>query len=458
MSTRVKVGSLFLNNSTGLPVAGGAATGESTTPWAVRDVVNWTIQAAAPQPIWGGGPPFAIGRTLAYQSYDDVLMTIPLFLDATSHDDAAAELQLLRTAVLRSITEVPAILEIAPDGASNSMYAEIKTGWLQEEPIIESPTGGALRMRATLTLVRSAFFGRLSTGETLINAQTFENDGTGSPDDIVAYSAGVGDLIYEGGPLNCQITLPTATAGAPAYIGRIWAASVYSNTYSTTFAGSLTTSNTTTGEEIGSALSFSVSPALTRNLSVRFMCRLTSASANSQFRVQVEMNPLVVYTGDWVDNNGTSTQMLDLGGFSLRELIRRSRGLTSPTITIQFYQRSTSGSVSATVTYGEVLLYYTFAEIDLDVETVSPAFLLLDTFQEQTNYPVLPFQTERAIAVSSNTILAVGRKRGRLPRYVSGASLWLNWMDNVTPAHTRTEQATVTVTHAPLWKTFRGNS
>jgi hypothetical protein len=385
-------------------------------------------------------------------------MTIPLFLDATSHNDAAAELQLLRTAVLRTITEAPAILEIAPDGASNSMYAEIKTGWLQEEPIIESPTGGALRMRATLTLVRTAFFGRLSTGETLINAQTFENDGTGSPDDIVAYSAGVGDLIYEGSPLNCQITLPAAAAGPPAYIGRIWAASVYSRTYSTTFAGSQTTSDTADGATIGSALTLDVTDALTRNLGIRFMCRLTSASANAQFRVQVEMNPLVVYTGPWVDNVDTATQMLDLGGFSLRELIRRSRGLTAPELTIQFYLRSVSGSVSATVTYGEVLLYYTFCEIDITQAAESPAFLLLDTFQEQTNAPVLPFQSERAIVVSSDSILTIGRKKGRLPRYVSGASLYLNWMDMVTPAHTRTEQATVTVTHAPLWKTFRGSS
>lgn len=456
MATRVKVGTLFLNNSTGAGVAGGAATGESTTPWATRDA-NWTPHAPVPLPAWGGGPPFAIGRVLAYQGYDDVTEQIPLLLDATSHDDAAAELQLLRTEALRTIVEVPTVLEIKPDGSTNSMYAEIKTAWLQEEGILESPVGGALRMRATLTIVRSPFFGRLSTGETLINAQTFENDGTGTPDNIVPYSTGVGDLIYEGGPLNCAISLPAATSAPPAFIDRVWAASVFSRTYSTTFAGSQTTSNTTDGVTIGSALSFSVSDVLTKNLGVRFMCRLTSASANAQFQVRVELSPITVYTGPWVDNVGTLTQMLDLGGYSLRELIRRSKGLTSPTISIQFYIRSVSGSVSATVTYGEVLLYYTFCELTLNNDA-STKTLLLDTFAEQTNAPCLPFQTERAIVVASNSITDIVRKKGRLPRYVSGASLWLSWMDTATADHTRTEQATVTVTHAALWKTFRGAS
>lgn len=455
MATRVKVGALFLNNSTGFAVAGGAATGENTTPWAVRDA-NWTPQAPTPLPIWGGGPPFSAGRALAYQSYDDVTEQVPLFLDATSHDDAAAELQLLRTAVLRTITEVPAILEIKPDGATNSMYAEVKTGWLQEEGILESPVGGALRMRATLTITRTPFFGRLSTGETLINAQTFGNTGTGSPDNIVPYSTGAGDLIYEGSPLNCAISLPTANAGSPAYIAKVWASTIYSRTYSTTFGGSLTTSDTAEGDTIGSSVNISLTDALSKNLSAYFMLRLTSASAAAQFRVQVEMNPINIFTGPWVNASNTGTQLLYLGGFSLREFIRRSKGVTSPVMTVQFYMRSTSGSVSATSTYGEVLLGYTMAELTLNTQS-NPGTLLLETFAEQTSSPCLPFQGERAITVASNTILDMVLKNGRLPCYVSGASLYLGWVDNLG-RHTTTETATATVTHAALWKTFRGAS
>lgn len=456
MSTRLKVGSLFLNNSTGFGVAGGAATGESTTPWAVRDVTNWTLRASVPLPIWGGGPPFALGRQLAYQSYDDVTEAIPLFLDATSADDAANELQLLRTAVLRTIVEVPAILEIKPDGATNSMYAEVKTGWVQEEPIIESPVGGALRMRVTLTIVRTPFFGRLSTGETLINAASLKNTGTGSPDNVEAFSAGAGDLIYEGSPLNCQITLPAATAGSPAAISKVWAASIDSRTYSTTFSGSQTTSDTGDGVTIGSSVSISLSAALSKNLSARFMCRLTSASSGSQFRVVVEMGNIDPYTGPWVNNEGTSTQMLDLGGFSLRDFIRRSKNITAPTMTVQFYMRSISGSKSATVTYGEVLLYYTFAEMSSFVPT-GGGTILLETFQEQTNYVALPFQSERVISYATNDLTNIEYKKGRLPRYVSGASLYLAWVDTLG-LHTTTETATATVTHAALFKTFRGSA
>lgn len=456
MSTRVKVGTLFLNNSTGFAVAGGAATGESTTPWATRDA-NWTPQAPKPLAVWGGGPPFVAGRTLAYQSYDDVTEQIPLFLDATSHDDAANELQLLRTEVLRTVTGESTILEIKPDGATNSMYANIKTGWLQEETILESPVGGALRMRATLTIIRTPFFGRLSTGETLINALAFKNTGTGSPSNVRAFSAGVGDLIYEGSPLNCAIVLPAASAGPPAFITKVWVASIYSRTYSTTFSGTKTTSDTADGDVIGSSVSVSLTDALSKNLSARFMARLASASANAQFRVQVTMGP-VIYTGPWVDNVGTATQLLDLGGFSLREIIRRSKGLTAPTMSVQFYIRSVSGSVSGNVTYGEVLLYYTFCELNLTQAAESSPGLLLDTFAEQTSVPCLPFQSERVITVSGTSFADIVRKKGRLPRYVSGASLYLAWMDDVTGDHTTTEQATATVTHAPLWKTFRGGA
>lgn len=456
MATRLKVGTLFLNNSTGFGVAGGAATGESTTPWAVRDVTNWTLRAPVPIPVWGGGAPFALGRALAYQSYDDVMESVPLFLDATSHDDVANELQLLRTEVLRTIVAAPTILEIKPDGATNSMYAEIKTGWVQEEPIIESPTGGALRMRVTLTIVRTPFFGRLSSGETLINAASFKNTGTGSPDNVEAYSAGVGDLIYEGSPLNCQITLPASTTGSPLYIGKVWAATVDSRTYSTTFAGSQTTSDTADGATIGSQVSISLTSALSKNLSARFMCRLTSASTGSQFRVIVEMNHIDAYTGPWVDNAGIAGQLLDLGGFSLRDFIRRSKNITAPTMKVQFYMRSTGGSKSATVTYGEVLLYYTFAEMSAGVSS-SGGTILLETFQEQTNYVALPYQSERVITYSSNDLTDIELKKGRLPRYVSGASLYLAWAENLG-LHTTTESATATVTHAPLWKSFRGSA
>jgi hypothetical protein len=457
---------------------GGEYTG-SGTPWtavgtspyelAMNDVAGapWTPQVSTRQEVYGGGPPFRNGQTLIYDSYGNVTETLVIQCRANSHDNAVFLLQQLRRILNTALFSTPCVLAVQPNGATNAVYYEIYGADVQEHPgFINEEAGvvaaGSALVRALVTWRRSPHGGLLSTGETLINAQTFNNTGTGSPDNIVAYSSGSGEMVYEGQPLNIKF-LPTF--GGITVLSRIFLASIADRLYTTT--GATSTSTSTMGDGTSFATPFNtqdITTVLSTRVKPRILVRLASSSAILQLSFRVFLgngDNDSIYRSPWVSPSGTGTTLVDLGSFPTN-VFRRSLAMTTPKVYILLYIRSTTGaSASVNLTYTELLYCYDFARIDSNSFAVngSSDYVLVDQFAEQTSYVCLPFDSPRVIGVLSGVSgspEAVLPHRGTLPRYIDGASLYAAWMTTTSYTHTTTAATTITATHAPLWRTLRG--
>lgn len=454
MATRVKFGTLSLNNSTGFPVAGGAATDEANTPWVVRSL-DWTPQSAAPLPIWGGGPPFTPGRQLAYQSYDDVTERIPLLLDATSHDDAANELQLLRQEIGLITQQYPVLLEIKPSGSTNSMHASVKNAWIQEAPdLLIVPVAGALRLHVNLMIVRSPFFGLVGpTGETVINAQSIAGQAwTGSPDNRVNFTTGSGDLISEGQPLNLTLTNATGStiSDAEIYLGTI------ANMTLTSSAQSVTTSSTT-GANAASGNTITVGTVLdaTQALKMRLLAATSSiGGSNVEFRLKCYVgssSPAPFYTGPWIAPQANSWRY-DAG--TVPSNLFKSTGLSTMYVLLE--ARSTNGA-SASVTLSDIFVvyYYTLCKISgLASILNSTGVVHVRGFAATSGRALLPLRRAEAYLLNSGSQTYYGRVDGVAPVYIANGLLWLYTATAAGLPLTTT--FTATAIQAPLWRTFRG--
>jgi hypothetical protein len=445
-----------LHNSNKVPTAGGALTAASTTPLVVED--DWRLTAVAGQVVTAGGPPFRIGSTPLYTGYGNTGEEFTLLCYGSSHDNVASIKRTLYQAMNTALYSNPATLMIQPDGATSAVYFEVYRADIQEEKIRDedgysSPLEGETRVRLRVRLTRSAFGGRLSSGESLMSSQSFGNTGTGTPDNIVAYSTGSGDLIYEGSPLNVEITT-TSGPTSPLFTQYMYAASVYARAYDTGGAGAASTSSTT-GTGIASATGLTVTAALTNQVKLRIIARVSAIAAIAQLRYTVSLGGTATIYGPWTGANTTSATLLDLGGVPLAALLRRTAGVTAPVISIGLELRSTTGaSASVTLTYREYLLYYTFAAINSQSNFDSNV-LQFDAFPAQTGAVCLPYSVPYVIVRSGTDYADFGVYRGTLPRYYAGASLYLAAMDN-NYVHDTAWTYSVTTTHAPLYYTLRG--
>lgn len=427
-------------------------TAESTTPYELsnNDVTGdrWVPTPAEPQMIYTGSPPWRYGRTPIYQGYGLVTESVGVQLRASSKDNAIALLRQLRRILNTSLYAVPCVLMVT--GGTNAGYTEIYRAHVPEHfEYINEPNGF---FRVTVTWDRAPFFGRIDAGEVLINGATFENRGTSSPDNDVAYSAGAGDLIYEGQPLNI-----TWIAGQAGTYAKLYAASTHSRAYSTTGSGSLSTSSTTGAD--ATLAQFDATAALTRKgLKPRILIHATCAS-NAQYRILVYFGSAtkqLVYTSPWFQTTATVSTLVDAGTFSLAS-VRATLNLSQPLFTIVLRYRSTNGaSATTTLTSSQYLLYYDFAIINTagSVTLSNSDVYQIDQFPEQTNFACLPYYPPRVLVVPTTDVTASVDYRGTLPRYWNGASLWLAWLNS--GAYNTTETATVSARHAPLFRTIRG--
>jgi hypothetical protein len=464
--------SRLISGGTTYYLEGGSEYTGSGTPWtvvttspyeiAMNDVAgaNWTPQAALRQEVYGGGPPFGDGQTLIYNSYGNVTETVVIQCRATSHDNAVFLLRQLRQILNTALFSTPCQLAVQPNGATNAVYFEIYGADVQEHPGFVNEeaanvAAGSALVRAVVTWRRSAHGGYLSAGETLINAGSFKNTGTGSPDNVEAFSAGVGEMITEGGPLNIKF-LPTTASSDPA---TIYLASISSRVYQA-FTGSSTTTSTTF-VSIGSPSAFTATSLLTsRGLKVRAIGRFSAMSANAEIRLQYGTAAYVLQTTRGVVPGVGTATLVDFG-----VLLLPSQYLASVTaaddIAMAMYVRSIDGSaVAVTCGYVEVLLYYDFCQISVagnqNMTVASNEYLYVDSYVSKTNYPALPRPIPRARIYSSADVMNyVCEIRGSVPRYYSGASLYAAWV-NISDLHTTTWAATISAFHAPLFKTLRG--
>jgi hypothetical protein len=448
----------YLVNSSGVPTAGGAATGVSTTPYSLN-VREWTLTAAPGSPIVSGGPPFRIGSELIMRGYDTVTETITVNIAASSNDNAVALLQQLRRILNPAVVGVPALLFWQPNTGTNPVYFEILAADVQELGRQQNIALGYTNVQCQVTWLRSPFGGRITTPETLASGVVFNNGGASG--NVITLSAGAGELANEGQPLNMRYLNNTGTADT----GALWVASIHDRRRDTS-SGTLATSSTT-GVLGAITASDDIATAFTRRgLKLRLFVMAT-VSSNAQCRIEVYGNgatsftPLIV--SPWYGSTGGVAALLDSGAVNLWPLMRRTIGSSANYFILAYLRyRSTDGLSSSVTVGGETqrLLYYDLAVLNLTRSvTIGTGThqVALDCFPEASGVALLPYQPRGVLLGSSSPSPQSGpvELRGTAPRYFSGCNLWLAW-NRPNGSYNPADTGLVTVTHAPLYRTLRG--
>lgn len=456
MTAQIVAGGIHLVNSTGAQVAGGTATAAATTPFAIRN--RWPLGVADPQPIMSGGPPFSsVGARPLYLGYDNVTETIPINVLGSSHENAVTKLQELKRALNTTLFSMPALLSILPTGSSTIMYSEILFATVRE---LTDDSGsfdaweGTIEIDAEITWVRAPFFS--PAGLTVLqNGLTFTNAGTGANNNTQSLGSPAGDLIYEGSPLNIKID--PVTGGQYFYL-----ATVYQRTYDTSGAGSASTSSTT-------GINFFVNgtpgtdPARTRQgLRLRVMLRTTTISAKCQVRVAIAAYDTAntVWVGPWVSAGSTGATQIDATPSGVPLDMIRGSAFSTGELTAKLQFRSTDGtSVTLNLHSVEYLLYYTFCRIDATASVATSDYLQIEQANNVNGSAFVPSPPRAYVVFENAGAFGLGDicdVRGSLPRAISGASLYLSWMQ-ASYVFLGTDTAVVTTNHLPLFRSLRGS-
>jgi hypothetical protein len=443
------LGDIHLVHATGAPSRGGAPQYPHSTPIAVEK--GWTPGVAAPEMVWAGGAPFADGQKPLYATYANVEERIPITIDGADSDNAAQILHHLKLALASATYSAPIVWRMRPYAATNEAYAEVYAASVQERAGDEiGPAEGGSQIAATITLTRSPFFGANSL-TTLIGAVSLTNGPGGN---VVSLGTLAGDLIREGQPLNIRLDKPTTQSAEYVLL-----ATVHSR-LSATITSTKTTTSTTTGTAFTASGSLDVSALRTRAaLSLRVLARLATLTAPSKAQISVTVQTAAgstLWVSPWRTlSSDTSAQLVDLGGAGL-EMLRTPLSSTL-SVALLISIRSTDGtSVTATLDYVEALLCYDACLITSSGGLSTGQHYELLGAQNLSGGGYLPLIPEIALITDSSlTPVKTAIIRGQLPRAWEGASLYVAWLHS-SGAHTKTDTASLTVTHAPLWRTLRG--
>lgn len=454
MAITVSIGGIHLVNSNGSPTAGGAATAANTTPFAIRQ--GWSLQPPTPLPIWGGGPPFIAGRRLAYSSYDNVTERIPIAVLGSSHENAVTRLQELKQALATVSATTPAVFSVQPTGSSTAMTTDVYSAFVREQ--VEEESGfeaweGKEELYAEILLTHAPFWANLSSGETVINAVSINNAFSGSPDNIIAYSAGSGDLIYEGQPLNMTLTNATGSTltNLDFYLGSI--DSIISDATTQTV-----TTSSTTGASPGSGDTITVGSTLDpkQALKMRLIALTSSVSANSEMRLKVYFSSNAAapfYIGPWRAPQSSSS-LYDAG--TVPAALFHDTNITTLYVLLEV-RSPLGGSVTITLSNFYIACYYTLCKISgLDSIPNSTGVIHLRQFTATSGRPCLPLRRAEVYVLNSGSQTYYGRVDGTPPVYISGASLW-HMAVHKTDLTNASATHTVTATQSALWKTLRGS-
>ena len=480
---------LFLSGSgtTQTPYSGSGTpwSTESTSPYelSLNDTTGnvWVPLAPEPVPYLAGGLPYGLYTVPLFSGYAPVTETIGVQMRGTTKDNAIFLLRQLRNVVNAAASYIGGgrpILTIK-GGTSNAYYL-ILGGSVQETPkYIEESTSdsAATTIRATLTWTRVPFGGRLTTPETLVNAAALTNAG-GSNTTIP--SQGAGDMIQEGSPLNFSIRTSNAGSGDPvrriilatgtAFTAKTLSSSNTWNTSGTTYA----TGNTI--QVWANALSMS---QLLGNYRLRFrlfgVCTATPTGV-PEFRWTVynsagaTANRVVSGVIPAVNGDGhTTTRWIDSGPIPVT--VQELRNLNDMNWSVDLNIRSADGAATTgTLNSVEALFYYDLADIRFQGSNYGTGAgtnydMNLSAFSERTGSPCLPLPYPQAMLTdpgTSNRAVELGEVRGTPPRYYQDCILYARLLDTVGASsglvYTNTSRTfTVTATHAPLYRTLRGN-
>lgn len=439
-----------LNNSSGAPTVGGAATAAATSPFMLIDD-SWTVQSAPPDVLWSGGPPFHDGSIPVVRTTPNVTESFTLICAGSSHDNSASLVRTLSQLLNTALFTAPCVLGYQPSGATSMMYTEIYSAVVQPTTnYLVNPVRGSSTITLQVTITCAPLFGASSLA-TLINAATFNNTGTGGSNNTQSLGALTGDLIYEGQPLNIKLA-PSAANGS--YV----LATVLSRTYAASVAGGGTTSSTTF-VAYTSGVNLAIPTVRdNRGVRVRIHARVKTLTnpTKAKMRCTLTGGGYILATMPFTPTLGSDTtgQFVDFGGVSL-EAIRNTVVSGGSAIQATFEIASTDGtSVTVQLDYSEMLLYYDYMAVE--APATSLAFWLAGA-QNINGGVWLPMAQGVAVTVDSSNVQQVACvARGTYPRAFSGASLYMAMYATTTKAHVVAHTATITVNHAPLYRVMRG--
>ncbi len=447
---------LYLVNSTGTPLADGSPYAPATTPFGLD--TKWTPDASEPNAAFQGGAPLSNGARLAYATNGNVEETIPLVYLGTNTDLALGAIQKLRRQ-FATLFAGPCLLYARPNGATDGVYFELETAHLVERGFsgtATSPGEGATNLIIDLKVTRQPYGGSGAL-ETFHSAASVGNVGTGTPDNEVGVSPVKGDLIYDGQPLNIQFNKPTSQAAATLLL-----ASVASRTYQAIGSTLSSVTGQTTGSNFTASTAIDISTLRTRRgVRLRVIGRLTTLTAPAKAQVRLTIQTASGNTlwqdGTWQTlGSNTTAQLIDLRGSSLDALRSPLTGTTSVILVVSL--RSTDGTaVTATLGYLEALLVYDFAIVEAAsglAASQSYQCLAAQNLSGGGWLPLVPAQA--SVRGASDALIKTAAIYGTLPRAYAGASLWVAWKE-ADGAHTNTDTSTITVSHAPLYRSLRGS-
>ncbi len=442
----------YLINSSGVPTAGGSATGAATTPYSLV-AKDWMLQNANAQMIMGGGPPFRVGSSPLYRGYDDVQETVTIGIKAANSDNAVALIQQLSTVLNTALYSAPAVLFVQPPNNTNPVYFEIYAADVQPTTSGDwlNVLGGFVDVAVRVTWIRSPFGGRASLA-TLLNNTVLTNTGSGNAN-TASLGALDGDLINEGQPLNIRLA-PSASNGI--YL----LSTVKSHLFGASVASAGTTSSTsfvpyTSGTNTSTAVTRD-----NRGLKVRAILRFKSMTNPSKARIRVSLTNagnVLYYFPVRALGTDTTGQLLDCGGVDLSSIRNSVISGAASGIGISIDIASSDGtSITVQLDYSELLLYYDFATIITTTPNAAQP-IYTGSAQNINGSAWLPQSLPLTYSVdASDGFLGLTQSRGTIPRAFSGASLWMAMLVPTTLAHNTAHTATILCKHAPLYRLLRG--
>lgn len=448
------IGGIHLVNQSGTPTAGGSPYAWSTTPFATGE--GWTPEVAEPKDIYRGSAPFSDVITLADQSYENVSDIVPINIVGTGADNVADIQQELKKILSKASKRRPVLWKIQPHDATNAIYAEIYSGSVKEHITDgKSPIEGFYDIEGEIRVTRTPFFASQDT-QVIANTVSIGNNGSGTPNNLIAFGAIDGDLIYEGQPINIQLNKPTAQAAT-----KVTLASVVKRV-STTINSVLSGITSQTGATFTASAAIDVSELRSYDgIGVRLIARVKTITNPSKAQIMATIQTAsgnTLWIGPWVDlAANTTAQLVDLRGTGLESI--RSPLTTTQTIKIQCSLRTIDGSsVTATLEYIETLLAYNdVAIIESNGLGASQHYWLFGA-QNLSGGGWLPISPARGGVFDSSDLLTQPISvKGTLPLARADASLYIAWQE-ADGGHTSSDTATITVNHAPLWRTLRGTT
>lgn len=409
---------------------------QSTTPFeiAMSDVTGerWTPTEATGVNVFAGGGPFRDGGDLVSRSYPNTPDVLPIHVRGTTQDNMVAALRLLRQELRSVAYKAPAVFVFKPDGATNAGYTEVYAIDVAPNPLFINDENGRKCLRAVLTLTRAPFFTNLASGATALSSGTHTNAVGSNTRNFTATP--VGDLTYEGQPVNLALT-PVSSAT----ITKLWMAVISNSTSSTSGAATYTGAS---GNIAKVTISLTLADfANNDRLKLRVLQRFSSATSAT---VQV-LVPGAGYSAE-VSASGTN-QVVDYGEFPTEVLQRQSS-----TIEVTLYLK-TGGPVTLVNT--ELLAYYDFGYFSSFSPAPSSSIpLTVNRFREISNRATLPFGAPDIYTTSSASKASPPFLYGSAPYIYPSSKLWLAWHGSA--GYNTGHQITTVAQYAPQFLSFRG--